>query len=69
MVKESQETRVAKGSLVFCINTGRVEMKRDFFLAHMLKRLQGELFMFIIKWTKISLEEELYKNQYVYVDC
>ena len=37
MVKESQETRVAKGSLVVCINRGVVEMKRDFFLAHMLK--------------------------------
>ena len=39
MVKESQETRVAKESLVVCINRGRVEMKRDFFLAHMMKLL------------------------------
>ena len=38
-VKEAQETRVAKGSLVVCINRGRVEMKKDFFLEHMLKLL------------------------------
>jgi len=30
-VKESQETRVSKGSLVVCINRGIVEMKWDFF--------------------------------------